>query len=114
MAGTTEAHLLPAYGEYNVAYKNRRLVYDADSRFTTWDALGPVVIVNGRTVGTCKGTLDKHSAEIVVNAARTLSEHEQLAIKRAAERCATILGAALTVTLMITDMDHLLRSQRLE
>jgi hypothetical protein len=94
----TGAHLLPAYDEYNVAYKNRQLVFDGGTGITTWDALGPTVIVDGGIVGTWKGTLDQSSLQIVVNAARTLNKPEKNAIQKAAERYASFLGLPLTAT----------------
>ncbi|HEX5875427.1 MAG TPA: winged helix DNA-binding domain-containing protein, partial [Pyrinomonadaceae bacterium] len=44
------AHLLPAFDEYNVAYKNRQLVVDS-TQTTNWDALGTTILINGRIVG---------------------------------------------------------------
>ena len=87
------AHLLPAYDEYNVAYKDRQPVIDAASGLTTWDVLGPVVMVNGRIVGTWKS-----STEITVTAGRTLSKEEKLAVTKAAQRYADFLGLSLNLS----------------
>jgi len=81
------AHLLPAYDEYNVAYKDRQPVIDAASGLTTSDVLGPVVMVNGSVVGTWKS-----STEIAVNSGRTFSKEEKLAVTKAAQRYADFLG----------------------
>jgi hypothetical protein len=97
-ASNYKAHLLPVYDEYNVAYKDRRLVIDPASGLTTWDALGPVVVVDGKLVGTWKATLDKHSVTIAVNSATTFAKHEKLAITKAAERYATFLDLSLKLS----------------
>lgn len=74
------AHLLPAYDEYNVAYKNREA------------GLGPTVIVDGQAVGTWKPTIEKQSLTITVTPARVLNESERLAIAEAADRYAAFLA----------------------
>jgi hypothetical protein len=96
------AQLLPAYDEYNVAYKERQLVIDAASGLTTWDVLGPVVIVNGKLVGIWKATIDKHSIAIVVNSARTFDAYEKLAVTKAAERYAGFLDLSLDLSFVTT------------
>ena len=88
---THSAHLLPAYDEYTVAYKDRQTIYvrtNGKPAVTTWGLLGPIVIVNGRVVGTWKRTNDKVSLTLSPN----LKEPEQLAITNAANRYATFLG----------------------
>ena len=99
-ADGVEAHLLPAYDEYNVAYKNRQLVLDGASGITTWDALGPTVIAGGRIVGTWNSTAGKSAVEINLKLLRALNKREQLAITNAAERYATFLGTSLTRVLI--------------
>jgi hypothetical protein len=92
-----EAHLLPAYDEYNVAYKHRQLVFDqnAVSQITAWGALGPNVLVGGRIVGLWNGTSNRNSVEIDVTPARALSKQERDAVAKAAERHAAFLGLSL-------------------
>lgn len=63
-------HLLPAFDEYFVAYKDRE------------GGLGPTVIINGRAVGTWK----RDSGTIALNISRTLNKSEQRAIAKAIER----------------------------
>ena len=94
------AHLLPAYDEYNVAYKDRQPVIDAASRLTTWDVLGPVVIVAGKLVGLWKPDLNRRSIEITT--AKTLDAHEKLAITKAAERYAAFLDLSLNLSFVTT------------
>jgi winged helix DNA-binding protein len=65
-----QCHLLPAFDEYFVAYKDRE------------GGLGPTVILNGKTVGTWK----RDSGTITVNVSRTLNKSEQRAIAKATKR----------------------------
>ncbi|HET7112640.1 MAG TPA: winged helix DNA-binding domain-containing protein, partial [Pyrinomonadaceae bacterium] len=90
------AHLLPAYDEYNVAYKNRQVVFeDGASRMTSAAALGPVVAINGKIVGTWKATFGAHSVKIAVDPAITINRQQKAAIGAAAERYAAFLGLPL-------------------
>lgn len=82
------AHLLPAYDEYTVAYKDRQTLFARNNGITTWGLLGPIVIVNGRAVGTWKRTDDKAA----LNVSGNFNEPERLAITRAADRYAAYLG----------------------
>ena len=85
------AHLLPAYDEYFVAYKDRHIGVDQPS-VTTWGLLGPTVIVDGVVVGTWKSTIDKNLVKIALMPARVLKKPETLPITRAAEQYASFLG----------------------
>ena len=64
-------HLLPAFDEYFVAYKER-----------DGAGLGPTIIINGKAVGTWK----RDSTKINLNVSRPLSKSEQRAITKATER----------------------------
>lgn len=79
------SHLLPAYDEYNVAYKHREA------------GLGPTVIVDGIAAGTWKSTTARQSVTITVTPARVLQKPETLAIVQAAERYAAFLGLPAAV-----------------
>jgi len=94
-----DAHLLPAYDEYNVAYKDRQLVFDRDSvsKITNAGALGPTVIVDGRIVGTWKATIVGNSITLNLTPSRGLRKQETVAVAKAAERYASFLGLKLGV-----------------
>ena len=96
-APSFECQLLPAYDEYNVAYKNRQPVFDqrAVSQITTWGALGPSVILDGRIVGIWSGALGRTSVAIDITPARALTKREQRAITTAAEHYAAFLEVSL-------------------
>jgi hypothetical protein len=90
---TIDAHLLPAYDEYNVAYKNRQLVFDQNSlsQITNWDALGPTVIIGGRIISTWKATINANSITLNLTPSRSLRKQEKLAVAKAAKRYAAFL-----------------------
>ena len=96
-ASAHAAHLLPSFDEYNVAYKDRQVVIDAASGLTTSDVLGPVVMVNGRIIGTWRS-----STEIAVYSGGILSKQEKIAITKAAERYADYLELSLNVSFVTT------------
>jgi hypothetical protein len=88
-----KAHLLPVYDEFFVAYKDRQLVFDpldGKSQLTSWDLLGPTVIIDGRAVGTWKRSTDKKSIELKFT--RSLKKAEQAAVTQAANRYAEFAG----------------------
>ena len=92
-------HLLPAYDEYFVAYKDRQMGFDPNNGLTTWDLLGPTVVIDGTAVGKWKRLDEKNSATISFNASKTLNPHEKLAVGRAVDRYAVFLDARLHVDL---------------
>ena len=82
---THSAHLLPAYDEYTVAYKDRQTLYvrtNGKPSITTWGLLGPIVIVDGRPVGAWKRTNDQVSLKLSPD----LKESEKSAITQAVDR----------------------------
>ncbi|HEX2271173.1 MAG TPA: winged helix DNA-binding domain-containing protein, partial [Pyrinomonadaceae bacterium] len=92
-----KAHLLPAYDEYTVAYKNREIVFhpDAASQLSTWGVLGPVVVLDGKIIGAWKSIPDKKSVTITLNSPKALTRPEKQAIARTAETYAAFLGLTL-------------------
>jgi hypothetical protein len=71
-------HLLPAFDEYFVAYKER----PAGLGLTNWDLLGPTIIISGRVAGTWKQT----NGQVTLNVLRYLNKSEQRALTRAEQR----------------------------
>ena len=87
---THSAHLLPAYDEYTVAYKDRQTIFarnDGKPSITPWGLLGPIVILNGRVVGTWKRTND----QVALNISPNLKDPDRLAINKAADRYTTFI-----------------------
>ena len=89
------AHLLPAFDEYNVAYKDRAAAVDLTRdkpQISAWDLLGPTVILDGKVAGNWKATPNRQTVRINVIPTRTLKKSERLAITKAADRYAAFLG----------------------
>lgn len=82
----SSAHLLPAFDEYFVAYKDRQVAAGA---LSTWDVLGPTFIIDGVAAGTWKRA---NSGAIEFNASRALKKSENLALKEATNRYTAYLG----------------------
>ena len=85
-SSSNSAHLLPAFDEYFVAYKERLI---AAGSLSTWDVLGPTFIIDGIAAGRWKRT---NSGSIEFNASRTLKKSEKLALDKAADRYTDYLG----------------------
>lgn len=81
--------LLPAFDEYNVAYKHRQLVNEL---MPAWNALGPSVIIEGKIVGTWKAFVNGSRVTIHLDPARPFTKPELREINQAAERYAAFLG----------------------
>ena len=88
-----EAHLLPAYDEYNVAYKDREVVLDHRSNMNTWDMLGPTLSIGGRIVGAWKAAGDRKSTNITLKPTRPLTQPEKVAVKEAVDQYAIFFGS---------------------
>jgi hypothetical protein len=80
------AHLLPAYDEYFVAYKDRQSVFGSHDE----GLLGPTVIVDGAVAGTWKRMNDKKSVEVKLT--RTLKKTERVVVAEAVAQYAGFLG----------------------
>lgn len=85
-AKQSSAHLLPAFDEYFVAYKDRQI---AAGSLSAWDVLGPTFVIDGIAAGRWKRT---NSGNVELNASRTLKKSEELALKQATDRYAAYLG----------------------
>jgi hypothetical protein len=86
--------LLPAYDEYTVAYKDRGLLLAPGNTplRAGFGLLGPVVLLDGRVVGSWKRRLTKQSVSIDVKLMRKLNGAERAALEAARGRYAAFLG----------------------
>ena len=99
--GESAAHLLPAFDEYTVAYKDRAAVLHPSHTRQANAAgavLGPTVVLDGQAVGTWKRTLKKGSVVIETGLWTTLKRAEQSALEAAARRYGEFLGLDAEVT----------------
>ena len=92
------AHLLPAYDEYTVAYKDRRALLDPKNRSAatargSYDLLRPVIVIGGRVVGAWKRTIKRDAVEIEIKPITRLSRTQEKAVGAAARRYGRFLGS---------------------
>jgi Winged helix DNA-binding domain len=91
----SSAHLLPAYDEYTVAYKDRNAVLDpvdAKRAATGNGIFYPILVIDGQVMGTWKRTLKRGSVVITPRPFRSLSKTGERAVATAARRYGAFLG----------------------
>jgi len=87
-------HLLPAYDEYTVAYKDRSAVLDPTfaKRADSGHGISPTMVLDGQVVGTWKRTLNKGSVVIIPNPFTRLTKAQDHAFAVAARQYGVFLG----------------------
>ena len=99
----TAAYLLPNFDEYTVAYRERALIVPAAGRgvgtLSAMDALGNVIVIDGRIAGTWKRSAGRVRASIDVRPYRPMTGAETRLIARAAERYGRFLGTPVSLAL---------------
>ena len=80
------AHLLPVFDEYFVAYKDRESVFGSQDGKSTWDTLGPAIVING----VAAGAWDKKSVDLKFS--RALKKTERAAVAQAITRYAKFMS----------------------
>jgi hypothetical protein len=96
----TEVHLLPAFDEYMVAYKNRDAALDPDHKNRTITSNGifkPIVVVNGKVVGTWQRTLKKDQVLLELNLLYPIQAAEKEAVAEKASVFGRYLDLPATV-----------------
>lgn len=92
------AHLLPAFDEYTVAYKDRGAVLDpAQTRKLNAGGgmLNPAIVIGGQVVGTWKRTLKKGSVIVAPSLFAPLKKAGKSALTQAARRYAAFLELSM-------------------
>jgi len=84
--------LLPAFDEYTVAYENRLMLSSDLKQRSKMGLLNPVVLVDGRVVGSWKRAIVKRSVSIETSLWRPLNRAERAALQEEANRFAAFLG----------------------
>jgi Winged helix DNA-binding domain len=93
------AHLLPAFDEYLVAYRDLAAVpREAGTR----GRLGQALVVAGRIVGTWQMTRGIRKGVLKVTAQRALTRAERAALDRTIARYQQFLGVPVSVSLSVT------------
>jgi hypothetical protein len=93
--GPGGAHLLPAFDEYLVGYRDRSAVLDpahAGKVNAGGGMLSPAVVIDGRVVGTWRRTLGQGRVTIAVRRFGRLARTDREAVAAAAERYAAFVG----------------------
>lgn len=93
-------HLLPPFDEYLVSYKDRSPSLEPENTFVAAPErhLGPIIVLDGRVVGTWKRTFKKDTATIVATCGRELTSAERAAFEVAARRYADFVGMSVLHT----------------
>jgi hypothetical protein len=86
--------LLPAFDEYTVAYQDRSLLVADKAKHASagYGLLNPVVVIDGRVVGTWSRVMDKRSVSVRTRLQRKLTTIERDALQETAKRYAAFLG----------------------
>jgi hypothetical protein len=96
---STDAYLLPPYDEFTVAYADRSAAVDpAFPMANAMTVLGPVVVVDGRLVGSWKRTLAKDAVTVRLTLYTPLDKRQRDALEQAVERYGAFLGLRATST----------------
>ncbi len=99
-AVSATVHLLPAFDEYTVAYKERSAIIDPlDAGQVGSAILGPVIVLDGQVVGTWKRVLKKNEVIITFDLFGTLNDAEKDVLIAEANRYGTFLGRSVNVSL---------------
>ena len=92
------AHLLPAFDEFTVAYRDSGAKLDRQYAGPATVSLGPVITIDGVITGSWKRTLSKKSVSIEIKPFRALTEAEEQAIMAAANRYGAFLGLPVVLS----------------
>ena len=90
--GAPQVRLLPAFDEYTVGYHDRSMLLGEATGRSKMMLLNPVVLLDGRVVGTWRRVIDKQSVSINTSLWRTLNRAEHAALQADANRFAAFLG----------------------
>lgn len=91
-ASSPTVHLLPAYDEYTVAYKDRTAILDLVYTEQAKNGIfNPVIVVDGRIVGNWKRTIKKEAVVMTLNPFTTLTQAKNQAVGMAAEHYGNFL-----------------------
>ncbi|HKI47046.1 MAG TPA: winged helix DNA-binding domain-containing protein [Balneolales bacterium] len=100
-AASQRLHLLPAFDEYLVAYKDRSAALDQvrmNQVYTTNGIFSSVIIANGKVAGTWKRIVEKDRVIIETNTFDPWSKSRRQAIAREARRYGKFIGRPALVT----------------
>jgi hypothetical protein len=96
-AASPIVHLLPAYDEYTIAYKEHSAILNPDYRELVVAAFGVVIVIDGRIAGAWKRVVEKDHVRLTLRPFRALSETEQQALALAQQRYSAFLGKPIVL-----------------
>jgi hypothetical protein len=94
--GSAPLHLLPAYDEFLIAYKDRGIA--ADARTSTFDPYAYFLVIGGRLGGTWRRAIGPKSASLTVRTFRPLTRHEQRGLSAEADRYGRFVNLPVTLS----------------
>ena len=86
------AHLLPAYDEYTVAYKDRNAILDPRYAEPTRFGIGNVIAIDGVIAGTWRRTFEKGTVVVALTPFSVLTDAESTAVAGAIQAYGEFLG----------------------
>jgi Winged helix DNA-binding domain len=88
-----EAHLLPPFDEYTVAFKDRSAALGAEGlRESRYGIFSPNLLVNGKILGAWQRRVKKNDLHLELMPTRALQDVERAALEEAAKRYARFFG----------------------
>ncbi len=92
------AHLLPAFDEYTVAYRDRTTLLSAAHKGKTpLEILNPVVVIDGHVAGTWRRTIKKETVEIELKPFTKFNGSELKSINKTAKNYGAFLAADVKI-----------------
>jgi len=91
------AHLLPAYDEYTIAYKDHTAILNSNYQELIAVAFDIVIVIDGRIVGAWKRVIEKERVLLTLEPFRALSATEQRALAQAVQRYQAFLGKPIVL-----------------
>lgn len=85
-------HLLPSWDEFTVAYRDRSALLHPAFPQDSFIVLGPVIVVDGRLVGSWKRNITKGAVTVTCTLYAPLSADDQEALEQAVGRYGRFLG----------------------
>jgi hypothetical protein len=102
----TSVHLLPAYDEFTISYKDRSASLEADNHRTAISANGifyPLIVVNGQVKGLWKRAIVKDNVMIELNPFSEMTRGGVKLIEHAANEYCRFIGKSLQLKLKPDD-----------
>jgi hypothetical protein len=97
-SGLPIAHLLPAYDEATIAYRDHSPILDPQYTQQAIASYGILILLDGRVTGAWKSTISKKAVSIEIKPFTTLTEAQEQAIRAAADRYGAFLGLPVTLS----------------